>query len=116
LAGGFVAGWLLRNPEPVAIAAATRVDLAALGIRGLSGLAPADLFGWAGLQTARGWGIIVLGGFLVGFGTAYAGGCTSGHCISGVANLEPASLVALAAFFAGGIAGTFWLLPWILSW
>jgi uncharacterized membrane protein YedE/YeeE len=48
---------------------------------------------------------------MIGFGTAYAGGCTSGHGISGIADLQPASLVALLGFFAGGIAGTFLLLP-----
>lgn len=59
--------------------------------------------------------VLVLGGFLVGFGTAYAGGCTSGHGISGVADLQAASFLALAAFFVGGILGTFVLLPLILS-
>jgi uncharacterized membrane protein YedE/YeeE len=58
---------------------------------------------------------VILGGFLVGFGTAYAGGCTSGHGISGVADLQPASFLALVAFFVGGIMGTFVLLPLILS-
>jgi uncharacterized membrane protein YedE/YeeE len=56
------------------------------------------------LATVRGWIVIVGGGFLVGFGTAYAGGCTSGHGISGVANLETPSFIALGGFFAGGTA------------
>lgn len=54
------------------------------------------------------------GGFLVGFGAAYAGGCTSGHGIPGMATLQRASLVALLAIFAGGLAATFLLLPLIL--
>ena len=59
--------------------------------------------------------LLVVGcGFLVGFGTSYAGGCTSGHGISGIADLQPASFVALLGFFAGGIVGTFVLLPLIL--
>lgn len=114
LAGGFLAGWIFANPEPVDIADATKNTLAALGVRDFTGLVPADLFQWGSLAAPRGWLLIVVGGFLVGFGTAYAGGCTSGHGLSGVADLQPASLVALVAFFVGGIAGTFLLLPLIL--
>ena len=54
------------------------------------------------------------GGFLIGLGTAYGGGCTSGHGLSGVADLQPASMIALLAFFAGGTLGTFVLLPVLL--
>jgi uncharacterized membrane protein YedE/YeeE len=115
LVGGFLAGWVFANPEPVAISAQTRADLAALGIRDFSGLVPNDLFSWSALLSLRGLLVVVLGGFLVGFGTAYAGGCTSGHGISGVADLQPASFLALFAFFVGGILGTFVLLPLILS-
>jgi uncharacterized membrane protein YedE/YeeE len=112
--GGFVAGSLFRNPEPVAIAQATARDLQALGLHDLSGLVPRELFSWQSLLTLRGFVMIVGGGFLVGFGTAYAGGCTSGHGISGVADLQPASLLALLSFFVGGIAGTYLLLPLLL--
>ena len=114
IAGGVLAGVIFANPEPVAISAQTRADLFSLGIRDFSGLVPDDLFSWAGLLSVRGFLVVVLGGFLVGFGTAYAGGCTSGHGISGVADLQPASFVALVAFFVGGIVGTFVLLPLIL--
>jgi uncharacterized membrane protein YedE/YeeE len=69
------------------------------------------VFNWQQLLRLRGIALIVGGGFMIGFGTAYAGGCTSGHGISGIADLQPASLVALLGFFAGGIAGTFLLLP-----
>ena len=113
-AGGFLAGWVFANPEPIAIAAQTRADLAALGIRDFSGLVPSDLFNWAGLLSFRGLAVIILGGFLVGFGTAYAGGCTSGHGLSGIADLQLPSLIALLGFFVGGILGTFVLLPLIL--
>ena len=114
LAGGALAGIVFANPQPVAIADSTRSALAALGVREFSGLVPADLFNWHHLLTTRGFALIAGGGFLVGFGTAYAGGCTSGHGISGVADLQPASIVALLGFFAGGIAGTFLLLPFLL--
>ncbi len=115
LIGGFIAGVLLKNPEPVAISESTKATLAALGITDFTGLAPKQLFAWASLTSARGWILLAGGGFLVGFGTAYAGGCTSGHGISGVANLEKSSMVALVAFFIGGIAGTFLLLPLVLG-
>lgn len=114
VAGGFIAGVLLENPEPVAISAATVRDLSALGIRDFSGLVPGDLFAWTSLLTFRGLAVIVFGGFLVGFGTAYAGGCTSGHGLSGIADLQLPSLIALIGFFAGGILGSFVLLPLIL--
>lgn len=114
LVGGLLAGAVFANPEPIAIAASTRADLAALGIRDFSGLVPHDLFAWESLLTVRGLVVIVGGGFLVGFGTAYAGGCTSGHGIAGVADLQLPSLVAVVSFFVGGIAGTFLLLPLLL--
>ncbi len=115
LAGGVIAGTLLRNPDPVNIAEDTRHALEALGIRQFSGLAPADLFSWSALTDLGALALIVGGGFLVGFGTAYAGGCTSGHGLSGIADLQLPSLIALIAFFAGGIFATFVLLPVILT-
>lgn len=115
LAGGFLAGFVFANPEPVAIAESTRAALASLGVRDFGGLVPRDLFSWSSLATVRGSIAIAGGGFLVGFGTAYAGGCTSGHGISGVANLEVPSFIALAGFFAGGLLGTFVLLPLVLG-
>ncbi len=114
LVGGFLAGAVFRNPEPVAIAAQTKATLMALGVREFTGLVPADLFNWESLLGARGWLLLGGGGFLVGFGTAYAGGCTSGHGLSGIGDLQLPSLIALLAFFAGGIIGTFLLLPLIL--
>jgi uncharacterized protein len=112
--GGFLAGWLYANPDPIAISAATRADLAALGFRDFTGLVPADLFTWQRLTSPGGIGVLIGGGFLVGFGTAYAGGCTSGHGISGLADLQLPSLVALVGFFVGGFIGTYLLLPLVL--
>ena len=59
--------------------------------------------------------LMVLGGFLIGFGTRWAGGCTSGHAISGLSNLQLPSLVAVVGFFIGGLLVTHILLPIILS-
>jgi uncharacterized membrane protein YedE/YeeE len=112
--GGVLAGTVLRNSQPVAISATTVADLQALGIRDFTGLVPAELFSWRALLTGRGLVLIVGGGFLVGFGTAYAGGCTSGHALSGVADLQRPSMLAMVAFFVGGIVGSFVVLPLIL--
>lgn len=112
LLGGFIAArWLLPDDYVVAIADATRVDLQALGLRDLTGLMPPELFGWSALSTRRGLLTLVVGGFLVGFGARWAGGCTSGHAISGLAALQLPSLFAVLGFFAGGLLMTYVLLP-----
>lgn len=73
-----------------------------------------DIYSWSSLFTLRGFIIIVFGGFLIGFGARYAGGCTSGHAISGLADLQIPSLVAVIGFFIGGLAMTYLILPHIL--
>ncbi len=114
--GGWLAIVLLGIPDAGQhISEATRSDLRALGIQNFSGMVPSDIFRWSAFETPLGWAFIVLGGFLVGFGTRYAGGCTSGHAISGLANLQLPSLVAVLGFFAGGLLGTFVLLPALLG-
>jgi uncharacterized membrane protein YedE/YeeE len=110
--GGWIASTLMASPDPViAVSAATTADLAALGIEQSPGMAPASVFSWAGLLTLPGFTMVVLGGFLVGFGARYAGGCTSGHAISGIANLQLPSLIAVLGFFGGGLIATFLILP-----
>jgi uncharacterized membrane protein YedE/YeeE len=111
-AGGFIGGQLLAGPD-VAIADEARAQLAALGIRDFSGLAPREIFAWSRLFTLKTLSCVVGGGFLVGFGTAWAGGCTSGHGIAGLANFDRMSLLAVLGFFAGGLVGTFVVLPWL---
>ncbi len=74
-----------------------------------------DLYSWRSLFTLRGFIIIVIGGFLVGFGARYAGGCTSGHAISGLAALQLPSLIAVISFFIGGLIATYFILPWVLN-
>jgi uncharacterized membrane protein YedE/YeeE len=110
--GGFIAYRGLGHPATVALAPATVHDLRTqLHLTDFSGLVPRELFGLASLGSWRGWVFLVLGGFLVGFGTRYAGGCTSGHAISGLANLQWVSLVAVLGFFAGGLAMTWLIFP-----
>jgi uncharacterized membrane protein YedE/YeeE len=112
-AGGVIASRLLGAAD-AAITPDTRSALMTAGVRDFHGLVPAGLFSWSSLLTLRGAILIVGGGFLVGFGTAYAGGCTSGHAISGLAAFERASLVAVIAFFAGGLFCTYLLLPFLI--
>lgn len=114
--GGFLAVNLLGSPDVgMAVSEATRQDLASLGIRDLTGLVPSELISWTALFTPKGFLVIALGGFLVGFGARWAGGCTSGHAISGLADLQLPSLVAVLGFFAGGLLVTFGLLPLLLG-
>jgi len=114
LIGGYIGGVLLASAEPVAIAEKTRAALTALGVSDFNGLAPRELFSWSALLTLEGILLIGVGGFLVGFGTSYAGGCTSGHGIAGLSNFQLPSLIAIIGFFAGGLLATHLLLPLFL--
>ncbi len=110
--GGALAAFLLRSGEPLLLAASTRIDVASLGIAPPgAGLLPDEIFALGALGTVRGLIVIVAGGFLVGFGSSYAGGCTSGHAITGLANGELPSLIAVLGFFAGGLAAVHLLWP-----
>ncbi len=111
IVGGFVAGNLIPNPDSVMISSETSMELTALGISDQSGMVPAEILNWSNLLTLPGFIVIVIGGFLVGFGTRYADGCTSGHGIMGLSNLQWPSLVALIAFFAGGLMITHLIYP-----
>jgi uncharacterized membrane protein YedE/YeeE len=113
--GGFVASTWLMNGEPVQISDATKADLAELGLQEPQAIQPLDIFNWEFLLSFEGIVIMVLGGFLVGFGARYAGGCTSGHAITGLSTLQLPSLVAVIGFFIGGLFTTFVILPLLLG-
>jgi uncharacterized protein len=115
LVGGFIATMFLANPDAFQLSTATEADLRALGINDFSGLMPADLFATENLFTIKGLIFFVLGGFMVGFGTRWAGGCTSGHAIMGISNLQWPSVVATCCFMVGGFAMTHLILPFILK-
>ena len=115
LTGGFLVYSFFQNPEPVQMNAKLITELKQYGVNDFTGLMPADVFNWPNLLTARGFIIMVVGGFLVGFGTRYAGGCTSGHSIMGLANLQWPSLVATICFMAGGFIVANFVLPFILK-
>lgn len=116
--GGYFAAQAL-NPDMLSnVSAETVASLNALGLDYEYGKVPfvfKEAYSWEGFFTLRG-AIIVLGsGFLVGFGARYAGGCTSGHAISGISNLQLPSLVAVVGFFIGGLVMINFILPFILK-
>lgn len=117
LVGSVIGGWLAANflssGAPVQIAESTIQDLAALGLGAPTGIQPAEIFNFEFLFSVKGMILLVGGGFLVGFGSRYAGGCTSGHAISGLSNLQLPSLIAVIGFFIGGLAMTHLIYPLI---
>lgn len=115
LLGGLLASQFLINPEEIIVNPALKVELNGYGITDYSNLVPVQLMNFASLLTLKGFIIMVGGGFLVGFGTRYAGGCTSGHAIMGLSNLQWPSLVATICFMAGGFLMANVILPVILS-
>lgn len=115
LLGGTIAINLLSGPNPIEVNAALAKELSGHGITSFDHPVPQDVFSWPALFTARGFIMMTMGGFLVGFGTRYAGGCTSGHAIMGLSNLQWPSLVATICFMIGGFIMANLILPFILS-
>ncbi|REC62049.1 YeeE/YedE family protein [Chryseobacterium pennae] len=113
--GGMIAVHLLLNPAEITINPNLKAELAGYGITDYSNLVPTQLMNFESLLTLRGFIMMVVGGFLVGFGTRYAGGCTSGHAIMGLSNLQWPSLVATICFMIGGFLMANVILPMILS-
>ena len=119
--GGYLSSSFLDSTQGMMLAESTKNDLAEYGLLvsessgHAASLYPEALFSLSSLSTLRGVVVFVLGGFLIGFGTRWAGGCTSGHAISGLSNLQLPSLVAVCGFFIGGLLMTHLLLPIILK-
>jgi uncharacterized protein len=113
--GAFGAVHFLSDGAPVQVAPSVQTQLQELGVATTGSLLPEDLFSWENAFTLRGLVSLLLGGFLVGFGTRYAGGCTSGHSITGLSNLQWPSLVATICFMVGGFISTWLLLPLVLK-
>ncbi|PAP75095.1 YeeE/YedE family protein [Rubrivirga marina] len=114
--GGFLGIRVFSDPSAaMGLSADTVAALADLGVTDLTGFVPAQLISWGALATPGGALMVLGGGFLVGFGARWAGGCTSGHAISGLADLQLPSLVAVAGFFVGGLAVTHFVLPLLLG-
>jgi len=115
--GGFIFIYFI-NPNPtVNLSSEAIQSLNAINIHVVAGQVshfPAEIFSWDNLFTFKGFMFIVVSGLLVGFGTRYAGGCTSGHAISGLTNLQIPSLIAVIGFFAGGLIMVNFILPYIM--
>jgi len=112
--GGFISRQFFSNDLPVQISESTIKDLAELGIAAPASLQPSELYGLDAVFSLKGFLLLAFGGLLVGFGTRYAGGCTSGHAISGLSDLQLPSFIAVIGFFIGGLIMTFFILPLIL--
>ena len=114
--GGFVAVHFMSDPSNVSINPNTIAQLSQLGIDAPEGkLIPDALFAVSILKSPKSVFILLIGGVLIGFGSRYAGGCTSGHAISGLSNLQIPSLKAVIGFFIGGLIMAHFLLPLILK-
>jgi uncharacterized membrane protein YedE/YeeE len=109
--GGVVSATLLKSDTPLALSQATINDLAKVNIKFDGQLNPSQLFGPDFISSPKGIIVLLFGGLLVGFGSRYAGGCTSGHAISGLSNLQLPSLIAVIGFFIGGLLMTHLFLP-----
>jgi uncharacterized membrane protein YedE/YeeE len=119
--GGFIASTVLASPEPLVIGERTVEHLNQLGIStpeqnpSVGGFLPLDIFNFENLLSPLGFVVLVIGGFMIGFGSRWAGGCTSGHAISGLSNLQLPSLIAVIGFFIGGLLMTHLILPFLFS-
>ena len=113
--GGYIAHTYLTTKEGVLISESSIRSLEAMGLEEVGvRYVPDELFGQAAITSWSGLTYLIIGGLLVGFGSRYAGGCTSGHAISGLSNLQLPSLMAVVGFFIGGLITTFFVLPMIL--
>ena len=112
--GAAIGATLLADPNPVRVAPELAAELQTYGISNYDSQLPPEIFSWDSLFTLRGFVLLVVGGFLVGFGTRYAGGGTSGHSIMGLSSLQLPSLVATICFMAGGILMANFILPYIM--
>jgi uncharacterized membrane protein YedE/YeeE len=110
--GGFIGANLLTYDLSVAINPKTIISLEKLGFMSAGeAYLPAELFSWKAVGDIKALIILLVGGVLIGFGARYAGGCTSGHAISGLSNLQLPSLIAVIGFFIGGLIMVHLLFP-----
>ena len=112
--GGYIGSQFLSIDTAVAINLVTISDLKLLGFKSAgTAYLPRELFDTIALFSFKNVLILAIGGLLVGFGARYAGGCTSGHAISGLSNLQFPSLIAVIGFFIGGLTMINFIFPLI---
>lgn len=115
LLGGVLGAFVLASPQPTQLSAPAVASLRQLGVEVTPGLVPAFMGTLGGLLHAKTLALLAISGLLIGFGTRYGGGCTSGHAITGLSTLQWPSLIATVSFFAGGILSANLLLPLFLN-
>lgn len=99
--GGFISANYLSDNQVPEISQETVTQLNALGFESAGkAYSPTEIFNQLSIKNVI---LLAVGGLLVGFGTRYAGGCTSGHAISGLSDLQLPSLIAVIGFFIGGL-------------
>ncbi|WP_306643803.1 YeeE/YedE family protein [Sanyastnella coralliicola] len=114
--GGFIGNYYLMPDESVELAEHSVSALEGLGFNSPGAtFEPAEIFGAEALSSWQGWFMLIVGGFFVGFGARYADGCTSGHAISGLSNLQLPSLITVIGFFIGGLTMVHLLFPLIFG-
>jgi len=112
--GGFIAIQYMTPDTAIDLSENTINSLSNYGFTDAgSDYLPAEIFGSERLTSLSGLLLLLGGGFLIGFGTRYAGGCTSGHAISGLSNLQVPSLIAVIGFFIGGLFMVHIIMPFI---
>ena len=112
--GGYVAVHFMSDPSNVTLNPQTLNQLRNMGIDAPNGkLVPTALFGNNIFKSPKIMAILIIGGIFIGFGSRYAGGCTSGHAIAGMSNLQRQSLKAVIGFFVGGLVMSYFILPLI---
>lgn len=115
IVGAAIAVLVLGGNQMPAISSEARRMFASWGITELSSLQPVQIFSFGALGEPRHLVMLLGGGFLVGFGTRYGGGCTSGHAIMGLSLLSLGSLIATISFFIGGLLVSNLVLPWLMT-
>src|SRR5690606_35207504 len=112
--GGYIAVNFLSNDALINLNPITITEIDDMGFKNPGAtLVPNEMYNFEALSSLKGLFILITGGFLVGFGTRYAGGCTSGHAITGLSSLQKPSLIAVVGFFIGGLIMTNFILPLI---
>jgi len=112
--GGFISDQWLTPDQTVAINPQTVEDLSEIGFSNAGATyLPDEIYSVKNILSIKGFFILLVAGILVGFGSRYAGGCTSGHGIVGLSSLSKESFIAVGGFFIGGLIMTWLILPYI---
>ena len=115
IVGSYCTIQFLDNGKNLELSTNAIIKLEQAGFKNVGqSLAPQELFGTSVLQSPLKLCVLLLGGIMIGFGTRYASGCTSGHAISGLSNLQLPSLIAVIGFFLGGLVMVHLIFPFLL--